>query len=293
MKNYLIFRTDRIGDFLTTAILIRSIRFNDASAKIVLIASKKNYSYIKEFNNIDEVILLEDNFISKLNMIFKLRKKYFDTIIIHDNKKRSKIISFLINAKNKINIEKIKNLSHIKIIKEILKKLDFTFNEEALNILNEKNIKIQNKEKYVLFHFDEKWIYKDYIDKYVNIEPSVDELIIFLGDLNKKTKKRIIITTGLKTPRLLRECMNRMKDINVSLFENINFSSLENIVVNSDLLIACHGAISHVAAAKEVKQIDIIDLSYNYSRWTEHFRNYSCINRTKFNKLSKQILETI
>ena len=293
MKNYLIFRTDRIGDFLTTAILIRSIRFNDASAKIVLIASKKNYSYIKEFNNIDEVILLEDNFISKLNIIFKLRKKYFDTIIIHDNKKRSKIISFLINAKNKINIEKIKNLSHIKIIKEILKKLDFTFNEEALNILNEKNIKIQNKEKYVLFHFDEKWIYKDYIDKYVNIEPSVDELIIFLGDLNKKTKKRIIITTGLKTPRLLRECMNRMKDINVSLLENINFSSLENIVVNSDLLIACHGAISHVAAAKKVKQIDIIDLSYNYSRWTEHFRNYSYINRTKFNKLSKQILETI
>ena len=293
MNNYLIFRTDRIGDFLTTAILIRSIKFNDASAKIVLIASKKNYSYIKEFNNIDEVILLEDNFISKLNIIFKLRKKYFDTIIIHDNKKRSKIISFLINAKNKINIEKIKNLSHIKIIKEILKKLDFTFNEEALNILNEKNIKIQNKEKYVLFHFDEKWIYKDYIDKYVNIEPSVDELIIFLGDLNKKTEKRIIITTGLKTPRLLKECMNKIKDINVSFLENLNFSSLENIVVNSDLLIACHGAISHVAAAKEVKQIDIIDLSYNYSRWTEHFRNYSYINRTKFNKLSKQILETI
>ena len=41
MNNYLIFRTDRIGDFLTTAILIRSIKFNDASAKIVLIASKK------------------------------------------------------------------------------------------------------------------------------------------------------------------------------------------------------------------------------------------------------------
>ena len=95
-------------------------------------------------------------------------------------------------------------MSHIKIIKEILKKLDFTFNEEALNILNEKNIKIQNKEKYVLFHFDEKWIYKDYINKYVNIEPSVDELIIFLGDLNKKTEKRIIITTGLKTPILQR-----------------------------------------------------------------------------------------
>ena len=293
MKNYLIFRTDRIGDFLTTAILIKSIKFNDVNSKIVLVASKKNYSYIKEFNNIDEVILLENNFISKLNITFQLRKKYFDTIIIHDNKKRSKIISFLINAKKVINIEKIKDLSHIKIIKEILKKLDFVFNKEALNILNEKNIKIQNKEKYVLFHFDEKWIHKEYINNYVNVEPSVGELINFLWDLNKKTEKRIIITTGLKTPRLLKECMNKIKDINVSFLENLNFSSLENIVVNSDLLIACHGAISHIAAAKEVKQIDIIDLSYNYSRWTEHFRNYSCINRTKFNKLSKQILETI
>ena len=48
--------------------------------------------------------------------------------------------------------------------------------------------------------------------------------------------------------------MNRMKDIDVSLLENMNFSSLENIVVNSDLLIACHGAISHVAAAKKINK---------------------------------------
>ena len=40
MKNYLIFRTDRIGDFLTTAILIKSIKFNDVNSKIVLVASK-------------------------------------------------------------------------------------------------------------------------------------------------------------------------------------------------------------------------------------------------------------
>ena len=47
---------------------------------------------------------------------------------------------------------------------------------------------------------------------------SVDELINFLRDLNKKTKKRIIITTGLKTPRLLKKCMNKMRDINKMIF---------------------------------------------------------------------------
>ena len=40
MKNkYLIFRTDRIGDLLVCAILIKSIRENDLSSEITLITS--------------------------------------------------------------------------------------------------------------------------------------------------------------------------------------------------------------------------------------------------------------
>ena len=40
-------------------------------------------------------------------------------------------------------------------------------------------------------------------------------------------------------------------------------------------------------------QIDIIDKSYNYSRWTKHFRNYNCIYRDNFTNLSKEILQLI
>ena len=46
---------------------------------------------------------------------------------------------------------------------------------------------------------------------------------------------------------------------------------LEKVTSRSKILISCHGAISHIAAALNIKQIDIIDKSYNYNRWTNHF----------------------
>ena len=42
MNNYLIFRTDRIGDFFISSILIKSIKENDPKANIIIIASDKN-----------------------------------------------------------------------------------------------------------------------------------------------------------------------------------------------------------------------------------------------------------
>ena len=43
MNKYLIFRTDRIGDFLLTAILIKSIKRNDPKSYIKIITSEKNF----------------------------------------------------------------------------------------------------------------------------------------------------------------------------------------------------------------------------------------------------------
>ena len=77
------------------------------------------------------------------------------------------------------------------------------------------------------------------------------------------------------------------------MYENLNFIELEKITSNSSVLIACHGAISHVATANNIKQIDIIDKSYNYGKWTNHFRNYSFLYRDNFAKLSDKILNLI
>ena len=123
MNKYLIFRTDRIGDFLVSAILIKSIKSNDHKSHITIIASKKNYEYIKNFPYVDEVIKLENNFLDKLKLLAKLNKIRFKTIIVHDNKNRSKILTLFLKSDNKIHIEQQK--THIEIIMKVLKKLDF------------------------------------------------------------------------------------------------------------------------------------------------------------------------
>ena len=79
----------------------------------------------------------------------------------------------------------------------------------------------------------------------------------------------------------------------VKIFDNQNLLEIENIVFNSSLLISCHGWITHIAAAKNIKQIDIIDNSYPYDKWTSHLRNYNCLHRKSFKVLSKEIIDLI
>ncbi len=66
MNNYLFFRTDRIGDFLMSAVLIKSIKKNDKDSHITVVTSNKNFFYIKSLNFIDEVFLYPENFFKKI-----------------------------------------------------------------------------------------------------------------------------------------------------------------------------------------------------------------------------------
>ena len=79
MNKYLIFRTDRIGDFLLSLILIKSIKRNDPNSHITLVSSEKNYEYIKSFKEVNNVILLKKNFFSKFKTFFLLNKSYLYT----------------------------------------------------------------------------------------------------------------------------------------------------------------------------------------------------------------------
>ncbi len=290
MNKYLIFRTDRIGDFLISAILIKLLKENDKSANIFVVASEKNYQYIKEFDYIDNVIKLDNSLFSKIKLILNLRRHLFKDIIIHDCKNRSRIISFFLNSINKPILIKKKNTSHINLIRQIIKVLKYDFYNDCFNTLSYKKNKIENQ---VQLHFDEKWIHKDYINGYTYIEPTKKELLEFLISLKNKTKKKIIVTTGFKMPNLLNEIIDELKNENIEIYDKLNFLELENITIKSQILISCHGAISHVAAAKNIRQIDIIDKSYNYSYWTEHFRNYNYLYRSDFRSMSNQIIKII
>ncbi len=297
MNKYLIFRTDRIGDFLLTAILINSIKRNDNNSFVTIVSSDKNYDYIKSFNYVDEVILLNNNLRSKIKLIKRLRASYYKYLILHDGKKRSSVISFFL--KYGVIIKPNNNLliSYIEVIEEIISKLNFNFIESDLNTLKNRdyNFSEYTNDDFILFHFDEKWIYNDYISEYTNIEPSKDDLISFINLLLSASNKKLVITTGIKCPKILNDLNESNFGSRVKILKKLNFSNLENIVSKCNLLISCHGSVSHVAAAHNIKQIDIIEKEKLniYLKWTKHFRNYSSVYRIKFIELSNKIINLL
>ena len=292
MNNYLIFRTDRVGDFLVSAILLKCIKKNDPAAHISVVASRKNFSYISTFPFVDRVIQLDNNFSSKIEVFFRLLKFKYKDIIVHDNKNKSKFISYFLKSTSKIDISSIQNNTHIEIIKKILQRMKFDYSNDALDILSHRKQKKSDKNQ-IQLHFDEKWIYNDYIKKFINIEPTENELKNFIKQIIKKTEKKLIVTTGLNLPNKMKNIESMLNDLKIKLHQNLNFLELEKITSQSNVLISCHGAISHVAAAYNVKQIDIIDKTYNYNRWTDHFRNYNYLHRDNFSKLSSRIIDLL
>lgn len=294
MNKYLIFRTDRIGDFLLTLILIKCIKRNDKKSYIAIVSSEKNYHYIKTFNFVDEVIKLKPNFFSRISAINQLRRHTFKITIIHDGKNRSKFINFFIK-KNKsifINNDDIKS-SHFSKIKKIIHSLNFSFDNSDLNILQNPNFSY-NKKDFIILHYDEKWSINTYISEYQNIEPSDEQFLDFINKIILKSNHNLVITTGIVTPPILKKISLRTNS-NIKLIEGLNFMQLQEIVSQSKLLISCHGAISHVASAYNIKQIDIIDVNLKnpYSNWTSHFRNYFPVYRKNFKNLSAEILSLL
>ena len=293
MNRYLIFRTDRIGDFLVSAILLKCIKKNDPNAHISVVASNKNYEYIKTFPYVNNVIQLNNNFISKLNVFFRLFKFKYKTIIIHDDKKRSKFISFFLKSSNKIKILKSQEATHIQLIKDILQKMNFDFYDDSLDTLTHREENKSYDKNLIQLHFDEKWIFNDYIKKFINIEPTEIELVNFINEILKKNVGRLLITTGFILPDKIKKIKPTLTNLKVNLYEGLNFLELEKITSKSSVLISCHGAISHVATANNIKQIDIIDKSYNYGKWTNHFRNYKFLYRDNFANLSGKIINLL
>lgn len=294
MNSVLLFRTDRVGDFLLSLSLIKIIKNNYPNSKINVVASEKNYEYVRSFKEVHEVFILNNSLIPKISLILKLREKNYDTVIVHDGKNRSRFISYFLRYKKRILC--FTNLidTQLEIIQKACKKLNMPYNDNCLDFLNNRKHELTGLpfNDFIQLHFDEKWVHETYIKKYINIQPSESQLLDFINKIISKNKK-IIITTGKKNNKLLENIKDKFDTEKVKIYDNQNLLELENIVFNTSLLITCHGWISHIASAKKVKQIDIIDNQYPYNKWTSHFRNYNYLYRKKFEFLSEEIIKLI
>ena len=266
--NYLIFRTDRIGDFLITLPLIKSIKRNDLNAIIDVVSSTKNENHIKSNKFVDNTFLLKSNsFIDKINLFFKLIKKKYDFIIVADKKNRSILISLFLLSKKKIfNISKaiqkkmlgffykdvfldndqVKNTSIKKIIEMNCASLNINFGEEDYKFFSRNQFKDHfklneifdlDKSEYLIFHYDEKWELDQYSKVFkkaknlTSIEIDINPLKKFLVDLAKKKSMDVVVTTG----NLETGIINRLKEVSRNLSSNLySVSSNIYLIVNQD-----------------------------------------------------------
>ncbi len=317
MNKILVFRTDRIGDFLVSAPIFSSLKRKYKNCKVDIVCSNLNYDYIKSFEFFNKVFLYPDNFLNKLS--FYLNLNNYDHILVLDGKKRSIYTSIFKRSINKTLFTpstSIKNLfkyffnnvyfidyniPKINLINNYLLNINCDFNSIDINFLsnyeNSKFLKYKRlNTNYIILNFDEKWIYKSYIKSYKNIEPTSSQLISFIKSISKNNK--IIIVNGYFENALLQELKFKdyiKKNKNIIIKDKINIFELQFLIKYSDCLITCHGAPSHIASNYNIKVIDIIDNSeikffesYNY-----HFRNKVQIIRDDFNRLSKKIIENI
>ena len=327
-NKYLFIRTDRIGDFLLSAILIKSIKRSDKNSIITVIASKKNYNYIKKFSYIDEVIEYPANLPERFSLYLNFFLKKYYMVVALDGKKRSIFLCIITNSKIRIlcTYKKIyksifkflfsqiylddESPSKIYEIENILNKLNYQLIDTDLNTISKKNENnlIINNDDYILFHFDEKWIHNDYIKNYKSIEPdNYLEFENFIKNIVNRTENNLYITTGLisnKFTDLIKNKFNKISEFKFELnhnnkkilfFEKTTFLELEVLLSKSQILISCHGAATHVAASFNIKIIDILDNSKDlfYQKWTRHFRNYTKIERDNFNALTNKIINIL
>lgn len=275
--NYLIFRTDRIGDFLITLPIINSIKRNEPKSKIFVVCSNKNKDFISSYNLVDKVFLLKSTSIQNRIILYsELRAYRFDAIITSDKKNRSILLAILLKSSRKIfNVSKVFQKKILSIFyknvfldndsntavntKEILinncNSINFKLVDEDFHSLkenqfikkfnHEKTLKL-NKSKFLLFHYDEKWEINKYKQNYkkasslTNINVDLKLLLTFLTDLSKKTSMKIIITTGTVKTRIIKELIVISKKIDHHVYELLLDNTTCYLVVNENFFSTCH-----------------------------------------------------
>ena len=71
MKNFIFFRTDRLGDFIITTSIIKAIKNKYKDARISVVCSKINSDFIKKYRIIDKIYVYNKNFfLNKVNLLF-------------------------------------------------------------------------------------------------------------------------------------------------------------------------------------------------------------------------------
>ncbi len=326
MVKYLIFRTDRIGDFIFSRMLVQSIKNKYPSSQIDFVCSTYNSNYVKNFKDINKIYIL-DKYAPKLmlNNFLEINKSKYDFLIILDGKRRSIFFSLLLKVNNKIAV--VKDFRPKLLLRFFFKKyfINSDLNSQFYNlssIINYLDYKVPKKINYyenykfkkisflkkyhnfTLLHLDEKWFKGYYYPDYEYMDLKISNFDHLIKTIKKKYKNKIVITAGRKfvsdfnviIKRNFKKKNNRIyisKKYKEKLIyiDKTDFRELETIVKKSKLVICCEGAVSHVTHAFKIRTIALINKPHYKTAlfWTKHMNNISLIKRGKINHICKQL----
>ena len=318
MKKILIFKSDRIGDFINISSVIKNLRTNFPNAKILVFCSKYNSQIAAYYKEIDKILIYENNIIFFLLKFYKfILFNKFDLVLQLDGKKNSYLYALLIRSKFKACISYIKNrnflgLKYKSIRPNIILRLffknivncheDYNLTDNAdyhyltlyHKLLEKHGIKIKYKnhylpfiphknflyQKYILIHIDERW---DFFDK------------IFLENFSKKInefnkKYQLVLTSNYKGNHYFNKLKIKfLNSQNIKFIDKSSINDLLNIIYHCNTVISSHtGFVVHAGSAFNKQIIDVINTNIDkeLDRWIPFDINYKRVyfnNLTNFN----------
>ncbi|MDC1093050.1 hypothetical protein OAS35_02960, partial [Pelagibacteraceae bacterium] len=106
MKKIIIFRTDRLGDYIIHSRPIYELKKKYSLCRITVVCSKLNEKILKHTKYIDELIIYDKNFsfFNKFKIFLKIIKNLYFASFILDGKKFSYFCNIFIRSKYKLGL---------------------------------------------------------------------------------------------------------------------------------------------------------------------------------------------
>ena len=323
MKNFIFFRTDRLGDFLIITNIIKTIKDKYPKSKITVVASQLNYQFIKKYKIIDRVILFNKNynFLKKIDLFKKINDRNYDVSFSIDGKSFSNLCTFFLTSKKKFGLiyrSKILGIPFDKpnfLFKSIFDYYEtFTSKEyllkiehlptKLINLANKLSFKIKSKDKYYFspsikesyfkkklnINIKKKFVLIHLDEKWNDIKGIEVELFKNLIKFQKSINMNIIITAKNNQNvyfKKIKYFLNRKKYNKIILLDNLNLNVMERLINYSVYSISCHsGFLVQIAGCNKTKLIDIInkkDLIW-YSCWKPLNTKHKFVLKSNYQK---------
>jgi ADP-heptose:LPS heptosyltransferase len=233
MKKIIIFRTDRLGDYIIHSRPIYELKKKYSQCHITVVCSKLNQKILKHAKYIDKLIIYDKafNLLNKFRIFLEIIKNIYHATFILDGKKFSYFCNIFIRSKYKLGLSyrSVKKIFNYNLyfykpnrIYNFLffNKVQFftsrkylinieSLSQKYLNLFNFFNLNLNVQDKYIfqstkessenlkkisnIINLDD-FIIIHFDEKWIDVENNESLLINAIKNLQENMKKKIIIT---------------------------------------------------------------------------------------------------